>query len=100
MPATSEPKSGSVTATAFMTSAGGELGQPLLLLLLGAAREQRPGEDLGPGDQRAAGAERAAGELLGGDDHADVLALAAVAEAAVLLGDRQAEARPSRRGPR
>ena len=46
--------------------------------------DQGPGEDLGPGDQRAADAERAAGQLLGGDDHADVLALAALAEAAVL----------------
>ena len=90
-PATSEPKSGSVTATAFMTSAVASLRQPLLLLLLGAAGEQGPGEDLGPGDERAAGAERAAGQLLGGDDHADVLALAALAVAAVLLGDRQAE---------
>ena len=52
---------------------------------------QRPGEDLGPGDERAADAERAAGQLLGGDDHADVVGLAAGGEAAVLLGDRQAE---------
>ena len=41
-PATSEPKSGSVTATAFITSADAS-GQPLVLLLLGAAREQGRG---------------------------------------------------------
>ena len=70
---------------------GGELGQPLVLLLLGAAGDQRPGEDLRPGDEAAAGAEAAAAQLLGGDDHADVLGLAAAAVAAVLLGDRQAE---------
>ena len=70
---------------------GGELGQPLVLLLLGAAGDERAGEDLGPGDEGAAGAEAAAAQLLGGDDHADVLGLAAAAVAAVLLGDRQAE---------
>ena len=59
MPATSEPKSGSVTATGRHDLGGGQLGQPLLLLLLGAALDQRPGEDLGAGDQRAADAERA-----------------------------------------
>ena len=70
----------------------GELGQPLLLLLLGAAGEQGPGEDLGPGDERAAGAERGLGQLLGGDDHADVLALAALGVAVVLDRHREAEA--------
>ena len=60
MPATSEPKSGSVTATAAITSAVASLRQPLLLLGLGAALHERPGEDLGPGDERAADAERAA----------------------------------------
>ena len=62
-----------------------------MLLLLGPAGDQRPGEDLGPRDEAAAGTEAAPAELLGGDDHADVLGLAATAVAAVLLGDRQAE---------
>ena len=70
----------------------GQLGQPLLLLLLGAAVDQGPGQDLGPGDERAADAERAPAQLLGGDDHAHVVALAAGGEAAVLLGDREPEA--------
>ena len=66
-------------------------GQPVLLLLLGAPFDQRPGQDLGPGDQRAARAQRATGELLGGDHHAQVIALAPRREAAVLLGHRQPE---------
>ncbi len=66
-------------------------GQPLLLLLLGAAVHQGTGQDLGPGDERAADAQRPPAELLGGDDHAHVVALAARGEAAVLLGHRQAE---------
>ena len=70
----------------------GQLGQPLLLLLLGAAVDEGPGQDLGPGDERAADAERAPAQLLGGDDHAHVVALAARGEAAVLLGDREPEA--------
>ncbi len=70
----------------------GQLGQPLLLLLLGAAVDEGPGQDLGPGDERAADAERAPAQLLGGDDHAHVVALAAGGEAAVLLGDREPEA--------
>ena len=37
----------------------GQLGQPVLLLLLGPAVDQGPGQDLGPGDERAADAERA-----------------------------------------
>jgi hypothetical protein len=61
------------------------------LLLLGAALDQGPGQDLGPGDQRPAHAQRAAGQLLGGHDHAQVVTLAAGGEAPVLLGDRQAE---------
>ena len=92
MPATSEPKSGSVTATAARISAEASLGQPLLLLLLGAAVDQGPGQDLGPGDERAADAERAPAQLLGGDDHAHVVALPAGGEAVVLLGDREPEA--------
>ena len=35
---------------------GGQLREPVLLLLLGAAVDEGPGEDLGPGDQRAADA--------------------------------------------
>ena len=72
--------------------AGGDLREPDLLLFLGAAPHQGPGEDLGPGDERAAHAEAAPGQLLGGDDHAEVVALAAGGEPAVLLGHRQAEA--------
>ena len=52
MAATSEPKSGSVTATAFMTSPEARRGQPRLLLLVGAARHQGAAQDLGTGDQR------------------------------------------------
>ena len=70
----------------------GELGQPLLLLLLGAPVDQGPGENLGPGDQGAADAQRAPAQLLGGDDHAHVVALPAGGEAVVGLGDRQPEA--------
>ena len=66
--------------------------QPRLLLLFGAARDQRAGEDLGPGDERAADAERPARQLLGRDDHADVVGLAAGREPVVLLGHRQPEA--------
>ena len=69
----------------------GQLGQPLLLLLLGAAVDQGPGEDLGPRDQRAADAERPPAQLLGGHHHAHVVALPAGGEAVVLLGDRQPE---------
>ena len=65
--------------------------QPRLLLLLGAARDERAREDLGPGDERAADAERAARQLLGRDDHAHVVGLAAGREPAVLLGHREAE---------
>ena len=67
-------------------------GSHVLLLLLGAARDERAREDLGPGDERAADAERAARQLLGRDDHADVVGLAAGREPVVLLGHRQAEA--------
>ncbi len=69
----------------------GQLGQPLLLLLLGAALHQRPGEDLGSCDQRAADAEAGPAQLLGGDDHAEVLAVAALVVAAVLGRHRQPE---------
>ena len=70
----------------------GQLGQPLLLLLLGASVDQGTGQDLGPGDQRAAGPQRAPRELLGGHHHAQVVGLAPGGEPAVLLGDRHAEA--------
>jgi hypothetical protein len=65
--------------------------QPPLLLLLRAPLHQGTGEDLRPGDQRPAGTEGTARQLLGRDDHPDVLRLAACPEAAVLLGDREAE---------
>ena len=91
-PATSEPKSGSVTATAAMTSAEASFGSHACFCSSVPPASSAAGEDLGPGDQRAAGAERAARQLLGGHDHADVLALAALGVAAVLLGHRQAEA--------
>ena len=70
----------------------GQLGQPVLLLFLGAAVDQGAGEDLGPGDEGAADPQRAPAQLLGGDDHAHVVALTARCEAAVLLGHREAEA--------
>ena len=66
--------------------------QPRLLLFLGAAGDERPGQDLGPGDERTADAERSARQLLGRDDHADVVGLAAGREAVVLLRHRQPEA--------
>ena len=69
----------------------GELGQPVLLLLLGPALDERPGEDLGARDQRAADPQAGPAELLGGDDHGQVLAVAALAVAAVLGRHRQPE---------
>ena len=69
----------------------GQLREPLLLLLLGAALDERPREDLGPGDQRAADAEARLRQLLGGGDHGDVLRVAALAVAAVLGGHAEAE---------
>ncbi len=45
----------------------------------------------GPGDQRPADAEAGAAQLLGGHDHRDVLGVAALAVAAVVGGDAQAE---------
>ena len=68
-----------------------ELRQPVLLLGLGAALDQRPGQDLGPGDERPADAERAPRELLGRDHHGHVLAVAALGVALVLGRHRQAE---------
>ncbi len=66
--------------------------QPRLLLFLGAAGDERAGQDLGPGDERTADAERPARQLLGRDDHADVVGLAAGREAVVLLRHREPEA--------
>jgi hypothetical protein len=70
----------------------GQLGQPQLLLLLGAAVDQGPGENFGPGDQGAADAERSPAQFLGGDDHAHVVALPTGGEAVIGLGDGQSEA--------
>ena len=63
----------------------------MLLLLLGAALHESAGQDLRPRDQRTPCAQGAAGQLFGGDDHAEVIGLAARGEAAVLLGNRQPE---------
>ena len=71
--------------------AAGDARQPPSLLLVGATLHDCPSEDLGPGDERPADAERSPRQLLGGDDHAEVVVLAAGREAAVLLGHRQAE---------
>ena len=71
--------------------AGGDAGEPPLLLRLGAAGDDRAGQDLGTRDQRPADAERAPRQLLGGDHHREVVGLPAAREAAVLLGDRQTE---------
>ena len=67
--------------------ARGDPRQPVLLLLLAAALEQRLGEDLGPRDQRAGGRERRARELFGREDHGEVPELGA----AVGFGHREAE---------
>ena len=61
----------------------------MLLLVLGAACDQGPSEDLGSCDQRTADAERAAGEFLGSDDHAEVVVDATLGKAAEL--DRSGE---------
>ena len=70
---------------------GGQLRQPVQLLRLGAALHEGAGEDLRAGDQRAADAQRAAAELLGGHDHAHVLAVAALVEPLVLGRHAEAE---------
>ena len=69
----------------------GQFGEPVLLLLLRAPVDQGAGQDLGPGDERAADAQRAPAQLLGGHDHAHVIALAAGCEAPVLLGHGESE---------
>ena len=78
----------------------GQLGQPLLLLLLGPAVDQGPGQDLGPGDERAADAERAPAQLLGGHDHAHVVALAARRRSRRTPRGPRARSRRARPGPR
>ncbi len=69
----------------------GQPGQPQLLLLLGPTTHERPGEDLGSGDEGTAGAQRAPRELFGGHHHAHVVGLAPGGEASVLLGHRHPE---------
>ncbi len=71
--------------------ADGQLRQPVLFLLLGAALEQGPGENLGAGDQAARGAQGAPGQLLGDHDHAQGVLLVILLQAAVAFGDGQAE---------
>ena len=68
-----------------------QLRQPRQLLLLGAALDQRPRQDLRAGDQRSADAQAGSAQLLGGDDHGQVLAVAALVVAAVLGRHRQPE---------
>jgi hypothetical protein len=69
-----------------------DLGQPLLPLLFGSSLEQRAAEDFRAGDEAACGAERAARELLGDHDHPHVVFMIVALDAAVALGNRQAEA--------
>ncbi len=63
----------------------------MLLLRLGPALHQRPGEDLGPRDQGSADAEARLRQLLGRCHHGDVLGVAALAVAAVLGRHAEAE---------
>ncbi len=91
IPATSEPKSGSVTETPAMISPLASFGSHLRLLILRAAAQQGPGQDLRSGDQGTAGAERGSRQLLGRHHHAQVVVLPARRVAAVLLGDGQPE---------
>ena len=91
MPATSLPKSGSVTATAAITSAVASFGSQSCFCSsvppLTRARVRISGRVISeppmPSD--------APRQLLGGDDHRDVLAVAALAVAAVLGRHRQPE---------
>ena len=69
----------------------GQLRQPVQLLLLGAALDEGPREDLRAGDQRPADPQAGPAELLGGDDHGQVLTVTALAVAAVLGGDGEPE---------
>ena len=91
-PATSEPKSGSVTATATISSPDAMRGSQPLLLLLGAALDEARARISGRVMSDPGHAERAARQLLGGDDHPEVVGLAAGGEPAVLLGHREPEA--------
>ena len=86
MPA-SEPVSGSVSPKQPSLLAVGQLGQPLLLLLLGAEEQDRLADQAAADRHDAAQRGVGAAELLHGQRVGDVVA----AEAAVLLGDGQAE---------
>ncbi len=66
--------------------------EPRLLLRLGAARDERAGEDLRAGHERAADTERSSRQLLRRDDHADVVGFATGREPVVLLRHRESEA--------
>ena len=70
---------------------GGQQRQPVLLLFLGATLHERPRQDLRAGDERSADAEARLRQFLGRGDHRDVLGVAALAVAAVLGGDAEAE---------
>ena len=63
----------------------------MTLLRVGAAAHQRPGEDLGPSDQRSADAQRCPRELFGRDDHREVIVGPAGREAPEFFWYRQAE---------
>jgi hypothetical protein len=67
--------------------ARGDARQPRALLRVGAAGEQRLGQDLGAGDERAGAGQRRPRQLLGGEDHRQVAELVA----AERLGHRQPE---------
>ncbi len=63
---------------------GSKLREPGQLLLFGATGDEGAGQDLRPRDERTADPEARTAELFGCDDHAEVLGVAALAEAAVL----------------
>ena len=67
--------------------ARGELGEPLIFLLVGTASEQRFRENFRTGDQGAGGSQGGPGEFLGGEDHRQI----AHFDAPVLLGNRKPE---------
>ncbi len=60
----------------------GDAGEQAALLFLGAPFHERPGEDLGSGDEGAAGAEGRPRQLLCRHDHAEVVIGAPGGEAA------------------
>ncbi len=72
--------------------AGGQLRQPFVLLLLGAALEQRLGQDFRTGDETARRAQRTARQFLGHHDHAEVVFLFVALDAAETFGNGDAEA--------